>query len=531
MNMARDTKCECSTCRATVLPLLYDIGRTISECEDLQKITRALLSIMKDQIGVVRGMLTLHHSLTGNIFVHESIGLTEAEEARGVYAIGEGITGKVVESGKPIVLHHIRDESAFLGRTRIRNAEDLDCAFICIPILRGKKVLGTISIEKPYFKRNHISDDVELLTFISAIIAQAVEIYLLNNADKIFLENENMRLQRALQRKFHPDNIIGNSSPMREIYAIVEKISQARATVLILGESGVGKELIANAIHYNSPCANGPFIKFNCSALPESIIESEFFGHEKGAFTGADTTRKGRFEEADGGTIFLDEVGELSLSTQSKLLRVLQERTFERIGSNRPVQVNIRVITATNRDLAAMVNSGRFREDLYYRLCVFPILIPPLRERGDDIIALCDYFITKFAKQNGKPPLKLSTAALQMLLNYHWPGNVRELENVIERAVILCETEAIQGSHLPPSLQGSLLSGDKENTVLASKLALVEYEYLVDALRTARGNTTEAARNLGITRRMLGIRLKKYGLDFRYFRNTQTQSDLPSDED
>jgi len=482
------------------------------------------LKIMKDHMGVVRGMLTLYHRTTGKIFVHKSLGLTGEEEARGIYDLGEGITGKVVESGKPIVVPKIRDDPNFLGRTHTRDEEGLDYSFLCIPILRGRNVLGTISIEKPYTDSRGLGEDVEFLTFITAIIAQAVELYLLENEEKVFWENENRRLQEALKEKFHPSNIIGNSPPMREVYSLIEKIAKTRVTALILGESGVGKELVANALHYNSACAEGPFIKFNCAALPESIIESELFGHEKGSFTGADSLRKGRFEEADGGSILLDEVGELSPAMQAKLLRVLQERTFERVGGNKPIGVNIRIIAATNRDLMKMVADGRFREDLYYRLNVFPVTLPPLRDRGSDIIMLSDYFVLKFAKENNKRVKRISTPALQMLMNYSWPGNVRELRNVMERAIILCEDEVIHGYNLPPSLQDATISGTGERSKLEQKVEAVEYEYIVEALKNSGGSVTDAAKDLGMTRRMLSLRLTKYKITYKKFRGLQPRT-------
>ena len=504
---------------ASVLPLLYEMGKTICDCENMQYTVMILLRIMKDHLNVARGMFTLYHRKTGKIFIHESIGLTDDEEARGVYELGEGITGKVVETGKAIIVPNIRNDPNFLGKTKAPEKEGQALSFLCIPVRRGKNVLGTLSIEKNYHDKEHINADLELLSFMAAIIAQAVELFVFENEEKVFLENENRRLQEALKERFHPSNIIGNSSSMREVYALIGKIAKARTTVLILGESGVGKELVAQALHYNSNCREGPFIQFNCAALPEAIIESELFGHEKGAFTGADTMRHGRFEEADGGSIFLDEIGELSLSIQAKLLRVLQERTFERVGGNKPIRVNIRIIAATNRDLRKMVTEGLFREDLYYRLNVFPIMIPPLRERGSDIITLGDHFILKFSKENNKPVKRISTPALQMLMNYSWPGNVRELENIIERAVILCEDEVIHAYDLPPSLQDATISGTAERSNLEAKLEAIEYEFLVEALKNSHGNMTEAAGELGMTRRMLGIRLEKYKIDYREFKS------------
>ncbi len=513
----RFINCNNEICKAKILPFLYEIGSAITAYADLQTTVSVLLKIMKEYMGVECGMFTLYHHKTGTIFVHQSVGLSEEEQSRGIYNLGEGITGKVVETRQPIVVRRIRDEPQFLGRTHIRSDERLNDSFLCVPILRGRRVLGTISIEKYYASQAVLNNDVDILIFIASIFAQAIELYLLENEEKTFWESENRRLQEALKEKFRPTNIIGNSSRMREVYALIDKIAKTRITALLLGESGVGKERVANAIHYHSNYADGPFVKFNCAALPESIIESELFGHEKGSFTGADTQRKGRFEEADGGTIFLDEVGELSLPMQAKLLRVLQEKTFERVGGNKPIQVNIRIIAATNRNLKKMVADGKFREDLFYRLNVFPIVIPPLRERGGDIISLCDHFIVKYSRENDKQIAQISTPAMQMLMNYTWPGNVRELENVIERAVILCDGQEIHGYNLPPSLQNSTIQGQVQNE-LESKIEAVEFEYIVEALKKTQGNMTDAARELGMTRRMLGIRLAKYKIDYHMFR-------------
>ncbi len=425
----------------------------------------------------------------------------------------------MVESAKAIVIPRLRDDPSFLNRTQSHaGGADMNSSFFCVPILHGRKVLGTISAERIYANRRLLKQDVELMATVASMIAPAVELFLLENIDQVRLETENRRLQNALKERFKPSNIIGSSKPMLEVYELIQKISATKTTVLILGESGVGKELVANAIHYNSASAEGPFVKFNCAALPENIVESELFGHEKGSFTGAAAQRKGRFEQADGGAIFLDEIGELTLSMQAKLLRILQERTFERVGGNHPVKVDLRIITATNRDLAKMVADGTFREDLYYRLNVFPITIPPLRERGSDVITLADHFVARFAAETGKDIKRISTPALNMLMGYHWPGNVRELENVIERSVILADDGVIHGYNLPPSLQTSEESGTAFGCGLEAKLEAVEREMIVEALKTHKGNTTEAAKDLGLTRRILGLRMSKYAISYKTFR-------------
>lgn len=513
------TDCQTGECRIKTLPTLYRIIRVIADSKDLADALTLILEVMEQRQRIVRGMVTLFDQHAGRIFIHESFGLSEEEKARGIYSLGEGIIGAVVESGKAIVAPRLRDSSMFLNRTGSRTGDDeLDCSFLCLPILNGGRVLGTICAERVYENNRLLRQDFEFLAIVASMIAPAVELYLVENIERKDLENENRRLHDALKQKFKPSNIIGNSKPMQDVYQLIGKIAPAKTSVLILGESGVGKELVANAIHYNSPFADGPFVKFNCAALPETIVESELFGHEKGSFTGATGQRKGRFELADKGTVFLDEVGELPLSVQAKLLRVLQERTFERIGGTRAVKVELRIIAATNRDLEAMVADGTFREDLFYRLNVFPITIPPLRDRGSDVITLADHFVARFAAESGKDVKRISTPALDMLMSYHWPGNVRELENVIERSVILSDDGVIHGYHLPPSLQTSVESGTSFGCGLEAKLRAVEYEMIVEALKIHKGNTTEAARELNLTRRVLGLRMVQYNLDYRTFR-------------
>ena len=513
------TDCQTGECRVNVLPILFQISEVLTESENLAAALPMILRVMQQRMKMVRGMVSLYDRQSGTIFIHESFGLTEEQQGRGIYSLGEGITGKVVESGKAIIVPKLRDNPSFLNRTNSRDDDsDLNGSFFCVPIQHGRKVLGTISAERVYKNRRLLKQDFELLATIASMIAPAVELYLLENIEKVRLETENIRLQNVLKARFKPSNIIGNSKPMQEAYDLVGKVAVTKATVLILGESGVGKELVANAIHYNGLSAEGPFIKFNCAALPETIVESELFGHEKGSFTGAVAMRKGRFEQADGGTIFLDEVGELSLSMQAKLLRVLQEKTFERVGGNRPVKVDLRIIAATNRNLTDMVEKGTFREDLFYRLNVFPITIPPLRDRGSDVILLTDHFVTHYSAELGKDVVRISTPALNMLMAYHWPGNVRELENVIERSVILSEDGVIHGYTLPPSLQTSVESGTAFGCGLEAKIQAVEYEMIVEALKTHEGNTTEAAKELGLTRRTLGLRMEKYSLNYKTYR-------------
>ena len=332
------------------------------------------------------------------------------------------------------------------------------------------------------------------------------------------LIQENRALKEKLQEQLPFHHIVYGSPEMEEVMGLVARVAQSQATVLIRGESGTGKELIANAIHYASPRSSKPIIKVNCSAIPETLLESELFGHEKGAFTGAIQRRVGRFEEAEGGTIFLDEIGDLSPAIQVKLLRILQEKEFQRVGSNLTLKVDVRVITATHRNLEEAIKKDLFREDLYYRLNVISIQLPPLRERRGDIPLLIDYFLKKYSKANQKTVSDISKEARGLLLRYPYPGNIRELENLIERAVVLCRGEVITTQDLPFHLkeeksEGSLQSLTKEKR-LPEILEEVERDRIIKALHQHRGVQTKAAESLGLSERMLRYKMKKYGIRF-----------------
>ncbi len=301
------------------------------------------------------------------------------------------------------------------------------------------------------------------------------------------------------------------------MYEQMAQVAATNTTVLIRGESGTGKELVAHSIHYNSPRANKPFVKVSCAALPDSLIESELFGYERGAFTGAEQRKKGRFELAEGGTLFLDEIGDINLATQVKLLRVLQEREFERLGSTETVKVNVRMVAATNKDMERAIAAGTFREDLYYRLNVFTIFVPPLRERKADLLLLVDHFLEKFSREHRKSIKRISTPAIDMLMSYHWPGNVRELENTLERAVLMCDGQVVHGHHLPPSLQTAEASGTVTRVSLSDAVAGFEKDLIQDALKTTRGNRAKAARLLDTTERVLNYKVRKYVIDVRRF--------------
>ena len=501
------------------LSLLFEISQILDQSMDLKQVIQPVLAAVTDHLGMLRGTITLLNRKTGDIFIEAAFGLSPSERQRGRYRLGEGVTGKVVQSGQAKVIPRISEEPDFLNRTGARRGTKYnDISFICVPIKIGNESVGALSVDREFAPPEQLQEDVRILSVVASMIAQAVKIRQAIMEEREALLEENTRLHRELEERFRPSNIVGNSKAMQHVFDMIAQVSKSDATVLIRGESGTGKELVAQAIHYNSPRTGKPLIKVNCAALPETVIESELFGHEKGAFTGAISTRKGRFELANGGTIFLDEIGDLSAITQVKLLRVLQEKEFERVGGNETIRTNVRVIAATNRDLEELMEKDLFREDLYYRLNVFPVHIPPLRERRDDILLLADYFIEKYAESNHKPIQRISTPAIDLLMNYHWPGNVRELENCVERAVLLSVDGVIHSHHLPPSLQSAESTGTQFRGSLEETLDNVEREILMDALKSTKGNMAKAAKMLDITERIMGLRIKKHKIEPKQFR-------------
>jgi Nif-specific regulatory protein len=530
------------------ISLLAEVSRTITHEDDINKVLRLVLFIMSENMNMLRGMITILNRDSGEIVINESFGLTEKEKERGRYQIGEGVIGHVVKTGKAVIVPSIHNEPLFLDRTRSRaKAKKESLCFICIPIKAGTEIIGTLSADRQLEttagdktakaakagekRTDMLQHYVDQLSIIASMISQAVRIKQLahEESEKKPLETKNTELparkplpekheEETITEAERPANIIGNTKPMISLYKMIDKIAKTNATTLVLGESGVGKELVASAIHFKSHRYEKPFIKFNCAALPESIVESELFGHEKGAFTGASVTRQGRFELAHTGTIFLDEVGELSLAVQAKLLRIIQEKEFERVGGSKTIKVDVRVIAATNRNLEELIRNGLFREDLYYRLNIFPITVPPLRERKTDILLLADYFVEKYNAANHKGIRRISTTSIDMLMRYHWPGNVRELQNCIERAVILSEDNVIHGYHLPPTLQTAESSGTPYTGSLQQKLDAIEKEMIMEALKRTKGNMSRAAVQLGLSDRIMGLRIKKFDIDYRKLR-------------
>jgi len=501
------------------LTLLFQISQALDRSMDLREVMGPMLDAMADQMGMMRGTVTLLDRETGEIIIEIAHGLSSRQQRKGRYRFGEGVTGKVIKTGQSAVVPRISEDPEFLDRTGAReHVLKKDVSFICVPIKMGAETIGAISVDRLFDENVELDEDVRLLSIVASMIAQAVRLRRSVVEERRRLMEENERLQEALEDKFRPANIIGNSRAMQDVYDQIARVSKSDATVLIRGETGTGKELVAQALHYNSRRSIKPFIKVNCAALPETVLESELFGHERGAFTGAIGQRKGRFELAAGGTIFLDEVGDFSAATQVKMLRVLQEGEFERVGGVETIRADVRIIAATNRDLEALVAERTFREDIYYRLNVFPIHIPPLRERRTDIPLLLDHFIERYGKHATRPIIRVSTPAIDMLMAYHWPGNVRELESCIERAVLLSDDGVIHGHHLPPTLQTAESSGTVPSGTLEEALEHLECEMVLDALKSSRGNMAKAARALGITERIMGLRVTQYGIDPRRFK-------------
>jgi len=505
--------------------LLYQVSLVLGTSPNLEEALRAVLSLLAEQADMQRGTLTLLAQEGGEVAIELAHGLSPEEMERGRYRVGEGVTGKVVETGQPFIVPRIDQEPLFLDRTGARSRLDRShLSFICVPIKLGGETIGTISADRVTAdaKGNPDPDSlrsaVRILSVIAAMVAQSVASRRRARQEQEYLRQENVRLRDELRERRGPANIVGTSRAMQAVYELIYQVAGSDLAVLIRGDTGTGKELVADAIHFASPRAGGPLVKVHGAALPETLLESELFGHEKGAFTGALEAKPGRFELANGGTIFLDEVAELSPTVQAKLLRVLQTRSFERVGGTKAITVDVRIIAATNADLEGAVAAGKFRQDLYYRLNVFPIYLPPLRERKSDLVLLANHFLEKYSQQLGKPGRRISQPTIDLMLAYHWPGNVRELENVIQRALLLSEDGVIRTRNLPPTLQTASSTDTQFRGRYEGLMAAYERELIVEALKEAKGVRAKAARLLGITPRVLSYQAGKLGIDPKKFR-------------
>ncbi len=502
------------------LATLMEVGRILADSNNLATALTIVLETLGRYHGVVRSFVMLLDPESERLRIEATFGLSSDASRRVTYRVGEGVIGRVVESGKPVVVPQTSREPLLLNRIRALDSTPSrkEMSFICVPILVDGKAIGVIGADRPYKLERDFDRTTKFLSVIASMIAQALKVERRFEAAKKQLVDENILLKQELRERYDFSRIVGNSNPMRQVYEQVTQVARTNTTVLLRGESGTGKEMVAHALHYNSLRASKPFVKVSCAALPETLIESELFGYEKGAFTGAQTRKKGRFDLADGGTLFLDEIGDLDLTTQIKLLRVIQEREFERLGGTDTIKINVRLIVATNKDLEEAITRGLFREDLYYRLNVFTIFMPALRERKPDILLLAEHFVDKFEREHGKHIKRISTPAIDMLTSYHWPGNVRELENVIERAVLVCDSNVIHGHHLPPSLQTAEGSDTVTRLSLISAIEAYERDLIQDALKTARGNRAKAAKLLDSTERIIGYKVKKYGINCSRYR-------------
>ena len=493
------------------LEFIRNVADILERSLDVREIVNPIMDAMTTHLEMKHATITLLNRKTNDILIDASHGLTPQQAQRGRYKLGEGVTGQVIESGEPILVERTGDHPLFLNRTQRMSSQE--SSFICVPIKTGKTVIGALSADCPFEEGKDLHESMELMELVASLLAQSVRLRRSAQERGEKLQSENERLRAELKDRFRPSNIIGNSHEMQIVYDQIAQVSKSQTSVLIEGETGTGKELVAHAIHFNSDRADKPFIKAHCAALPENLIESELFGHVKGSFTGATGDRKGRFSMADGGTLLLDEIGEIPPAIQIKLLRVLQEREFEPVGSTKTQKVNVRVIAATNRNLQDMVNDGTFREDLFYRLNVFPIWVPPLRKRKSDILQLADFFLERYSKQNSKNVRRLSSPVIDMLYSYHWPGNVRELENIMERGVVLAENDALHPHYLPPTLQTAEQVGAPKTGSLKDQVETYEKDLISDALKSARGNMAAAARALSTTQRIFGYKVHKYNIN------------------
>ncbi len=508
---------------------LSNVARAVTSSLDLGQVARETLRALAEGLGIERGMLVLKNPEAGEAVIEAAHNMSEEEVKRGRYREGEGIVGRVIATGEAMVVPNVGKEPLFLNKTRSRG--DLvksQISFICVPLKLDGETVGALAVDLPFDEEVALEEDERILSVAAGYIAQAVRIQHMVESEKSRLKDENLHLRRALEGEYRLKNLIGTSAVMQAVFEQIALVAKSRATVLITGESGTGKELVAKALHFNSDRREKPFVSISCASLPETVLENELFGHEKGAFTGALTLKHGRFELAHGGTIFLDEIAEIPVNLQVKLLRVLQEREFERLGGKVTVKVDVRVIAATNRDLTAEVKAGRFREDLFYRLNVIPIVMPPLRERKGDIPLLAHSFLEKFAIENNRRVKGFSRDALAAMVLYDWPGNVRELENAVERMVVLSRGELLHFTDLPEEISGMrspsapaatslgdavhafagpLFENPPEEGVYRGVIEVVEDALVKEALERAGGVRLNAAKILGINRNTFHAKL------------------------
>ncbi len=505
---ADDTTLMAAAREVDELAALLEVSQAMGSSFELDRNLRKAMRSLSEHLGLTRATVTVVDPETKDLRIAVAYGLTRQQIARGTYRIGEGVVGRVVASGEPMVVPDIGDEPLFLDRTGSR-VDRSDVSFVCVPIKLRGEILGVLSADRVFSEETSLDEDVRVLEIVASIIAHSLSLYHAYMKER----DRSERLRGELRGRYSLPNIIGDSDTMQEVFRMVGKVAATSATVLLRGESGTGKELIANALHYQGLRPKGPLVAINCAALPENLLEAELFGYEKGAFTGAHASKQGRFELARGGTIFLDEIGDVSPTIQAKLLRVLQEHTFERLGGTKTLTTDARVVAATNRDLEKMSSVGEFREDLYWRLNVVPIFLPPLRDRPEDLPLLIEHFLERFGRANNRH-VGISTEAMRIMLGYHWPGNIRELENTIQRLVVLTDGDIIVSEDLPMHLiMHGLESPDVDSLTLDEEVEMLERARITAALRQHGFVQSKAARALGITPRQLGYKVRKYDIE------------------
>ncbi|WP_031432499.1 nif-specific transcriptional activator NifA [Methylomarinum vadi] len=503
----------CNELVESELETLYQVSKSLNTNTDLHNKLNNILEILHRRLRMYSGMIALRSHEDDSLSVCEVYGDEIDKSVR--YNPGEGLVGTILDAGSTIVVERLADEPRFISRLGLY---DPKLPFIGAPILMGSSEIVGVLTTQPH-NREFLGEKARFLEMVANLIAQSVKNLRAMEKKQQELLHERDSLKQALVKNYRFENIIGHSEPMLKVFDIIRQVAKWNTTVLIRGESGTGKEVVANAIHYNSSCSNGPFLKLNCAALPDNLLESELFGHEKGAFSGAIGQRKGRFELADNGTIFLDEIGEISASFQSKLLRVLQEGEFERVGGSKTLSVNVRVIAATNRNLEEDVAEGRFREDLYYRLNVMPIFMPPLRERLGDIPELANFLLKRLSRQQGGRLLEIKESALRILMKYSWPGNVRELENRLERAAIMSndgiiDRDVIINTGLEEEI-GILPAPQPSIKIDLHDENLDEREKVIAALEQSGWVQAKAARLLNMTPRQIAYRIQTLNINLK----------------
>ena len=514
-----------SILRRIELETLYGVGEILSRTLDFRHTLREVLRTLDELAGMSRSLVTVVDPENGDLVVHAVSIEDESERGAVRYQPGEGLLGLILDEKRTIALARVGDEPRFLNRIGIF---DRRLPFIAAPISLAGKLQGVLAVQPNTPDDGLLDERTRFVEMVANLIGHSVRLSLDIEREKKTLVEERDSLRRTVRHQYGFDNIVGRSAAMRRVFDQVRMVSKWNTTVLLRGETGTGKELIANAIHYHSPRSSGPYVRLNCASLPENLLESELFGHEKGAFTGAVSSRQGRFEAADGGTLFLDEIGEISPAFQAKLLRVLQEGELERVGGTRTLKVDVRVIAATHRDLETAVDAGNFREDLYYRLNVMPIMLPPLRERLEDVPDLANFLAGRIGQAQGRR-LVLTDAAMRRLSQYGWPGNVRELENCLERAAVMSESGSIDADLIRVDRQRETQAvvactvaasatfpvGDAGLPSEGGEAEPDERARVIAALEQAGWVQARAARILGMTPRQIAYRILTLNIEVK----------------